>query len=50
MQVTIGDVVSDNALSITAASTEIALNSVLASVTKDDNDNTPILSSVSKTI
>jgi hypothetical protein len=50
MQVTIGDVVSDNPLSITAATTEIALNAVLASVTKDDNDNTPILSSVSKTI
>ena len=50
MQVTIGDVVSDNPLSITAATTEVALNAILASVTKDDNDNTPILSSVSKTI
>ena len=49
-QITIGPMVADNALSITAANTEIAINSVLASVTKDDNDNTPILSSVSKTI
>ena len=49
-QVTIGTVVADNALSITATNTEIALNSILKSVTKDNNDNTPILSSVSKTI
>ena len=49
-QVTVGKKVADNALSLVAATTEEALNRVLTSVTKDSNDNTPILSKISKTI
>ena len=45
-----GGAVPDNQLSIVASSVETSLDQILKQVTKDENDNCPILSNISKTL
>ena len=45
-----GGAVPDNQLSLVANNAELILNNVIKSFQKDNNDNSPILSNISKTI